>query len=93
MKKVLIASRNPVKINATKKAFEEVFTDRFEFEGVSADSLVSDQPMSNDETLKGATNRLQVAARGRGPVRRRACAAGKACDILPGGDRGGGADT
>ena len=45
MKKVLIASRNPVKINATKKAFEEVFTDRFEFEGVSADSLVSDQPM------------------------------------------------
>ena len=59
MKKVLIASRNPVKINATKKAFEEVFTDHFEFEGVSADSLVSDQPMSNDETLKGATNRLQ----------------------------------
>jgi len=59
MKKVLIASRNPVKINATKKAFEEVFTDRFEFEGVSVDSLVSDQPMSNDEALKGATNRLQ----------------------------------
>ena len=59
MKKVLIASRNPVKINATKKAFEDVFTDRFEFEGVSADSLVSDQPMSNDETLKGANNRIQ----------------------------------
>ena len=59
MKKVLIASKNPVKINATKKAFEDVFTDHFEFEGVSADSLVSDQPMSNDETLKGATNRLQ----------------------------------
>ena len=59
MKKVIIASKNPVKINATKKAFEEVFTDRFEFEGVSADSLVSDQPMSNDETLTGATNRLQ----------------------------------
>ena len=59
MKKVLIASRNPVKINATKKAFEEVFTNRFEFEGVSAESLVSDQPMSNDETLKGANNRLQ----------------------------------
>ncbi len=39
MKKVLIASENPVKINATKKAFEEVFTDRFEFEGVSADSF------------------------------------------------------
>ena len=51
--KVLIASRNPVKINVTKKAFENVFTDRFEFEGVSADSLVSDQPMSNDETFVG----------------------------------------
>ena len=59
MKKVLIASRNPVKINATKKAFKEVFTDHFEFKGVSVDSLVSDQPMSNNETLKGATNRLQ----------------------------------
>jgi inosine/xanthosine triphosphatase len=59
MKKVLIASKNPVKINATKKAFKEVFSDRFEFKGVSVDSLVSDQPMSNDETLKGATNRLQ----------------------------------
>ena len=59
MKKVFIASRNPVKINATKKAFKEVFSDRFEFKGVSVDSLVSDQPMSNDETLKGATNRLQ----------------------------------
>ena len=59
MKKVLIASRNPVKINATKKAFKEVFSNRFEFKGVSVDSLVSDQPMSNNETLKGATNRLQ----------------------------------
>ena len=44
MKKVVIASKNPVKINATKKAFEDVFTDGFEFEGISTDSLVSDQP-------------------------------------------------
>ena len=35
MKKVIIASKNPVKINATKKAFEEVFNEHFEFEGVS----------------------------------------------------------
>ena len=59
MKKVIITSKNPVKINATKKAFENVFNDRFEFEGVSADSLVSDQPMNNAETLKGAMNRLK----------------------------------
>ena len=59
MKKVVIASKNPVKINATKKAFESVFNDRFEFEGFSADSLVSDQPMNNLETLTGAMNRLK----------------------------------
>ncbi len=59
MKKVIIASKNPVKINATKKAFENVFNDRFEFEGVATESLVSDQPMSNQETLTGASNRLQ----------------------------------
>ncbi len=59
MKKVIITSKNPVKINATKKAFEKVFNDRFEFEGVSADSLVSDQPMNNAETLNGAMNRLK----------------------------------
>ncbi len=59
MKKIIIASKNPVKINATKKAFENVFNDSFEFEGVSADSLVSDQPMNNTETLNGAMNRLK----------------------------------
>lgn len=59
MKKVIIASKNPVKINATEQAFEDVFTDGFEFEGVSTDSLVSDQPLSNKETLQGAANRLK----------------------------------
>ena len=59
MKKVVIASKNPVKINATKKAFERVFNNQFEFEGFSADSLVSDQPMNNLETLTGAMNRLK----------------------------------
>jgi|SRR6056300_708239 len=59
MKKVVIASKNPVKINATEKAFEDVFTDGFEFEGISTDSLVSDQPLSDKETLQGATNRLK----------------------------------
>ena len=59
MKKVVIASKNPVKINATKKAFERVFNNQIEFEGFSADSLVSDQPMNNLETLTGAMNRLK----------------------------------
>jgi len=59
MKKVIIASKNPVKINATKIAFEKVFNYSFEFEGISSTSMVSDQPMSNRETLLGAQNRIK----------------------------------
>ena len=62
MKKVIVGSTNPVKINSTKLAFETAFPeDEFEVEGVSAVSGVRDQPMSNDETLQGAKNRAQNA--------------------------------
>ena len=62
MKKVVIASKNPVKINAIKLGFEKIFPKQsFEFEGVSVPSEVSDQPMSNEETLKGALNRTRNA--------------------------------
>ena len=62
MKKVIIASKNPVKINATKKAFEKVFpTEQFEFIGIQVPSFVSDQPMSDEETLEGAINRAENA--------------------------------
>lgn len=58
MKKVLIASLNPVKIKAVKIGFEKMFpTERFEFQGLSVPSGVSDQPQSNAETLQGAQNR------------------------------------
>jgi len=59
MKKVIIASKNPVKINATKIAFKKVFNSNFEFEGISSNSMVSNQPISNQETLLGAQNRLK----------------------------------
>ncbi len=60
MKKVVIASNNPVKINTTKIGFEKMFPKEvFEFEGLSAPSEVSDQPMSEKETLLGATNRAK----------------------------------
>jgi inosine/xanthosine triphosphatase len=60
--KIIIASRNPIKINATKLAFEQMFPDKiFQFEGVSISSDISDQPMSNNETLKGAINRSNNA--------------------------------
>lgn len=58
MKKVIVASTNPVKINATQEAFKSVFPDQeFEVKGLSTSSGVSEQPMSEDETFKGAMNR------------------------------------
>ncbi len=58
-KKVYIGSENPVKIACTRIGFHEVFEDTsdFEFIGKSVPSGVSDQPMTNEETLLGAKNR------------------------------------
>lgn len=62
MKKVVVASKNPVKIQATQNAFECVFENQeFEYIGVSVNSGVSDQPMSSNETLDGAKNRANNA--------------------------------
>jgi len=62
MKKVIIASKNPVKIQSVKNGFEKMFTDQeFEFVGVSVPSGVSDQPFGNDETFLGAKNRADNA--------------------------------
>jgi inosine/xanthosine triphosphatase len=58
--KLLIASTNPVKLQAPKEAFSQVFDTDVEVEGVSVDSGVSDQPMTSDETYQGAWNRLQA---------------------------------
>lgn len=61
-KKVIIASKNPVKIEAAKVGFEKMFpSENFEFEGVSVPSGVNDQPMSNQETKAGAINRADRA--------------------------------
>ncbi|MFS8130953.1 MAG: inosine/xanthosine triphosphatase [Candidatus Dojkabacteria bacterium] len=62
MKKVIVASTNPVKIKATEEGFKKVFpNEEFEFVGISAASGVSDQPMSDDETYSGAMKRSQNA--------------------------------
>ena len=59
MKKVVITSKNPIKIQAVKDAFTKMFSNEvFEYESVSAQSGVADQPMSDQETLLGATNRV-----------------------------------
>jgi len=62
MRKVMIASKNPVKIDAVKIWFEKMFPEEnFEFIGVSIESGVADQPLSYQETLLGATNRATIA--------------------------------
>ena len=57
--RVLVGSKNPTKTNAVKDAFVEVFPkNNILVFGEAAPSLVSDQPMSNKETLAGAENRV-----------------------------------
>ena len=58
--KVIVASGNPVKINATKAGFSTFFDD-VAVESCEVESGVSDQPMSDAETLKGARNRARNA--------------------------------
>ena len=61
MKKIYIGSKNPVKIESTRKGFEEVFNNilELEFIGKSVSSGVGGQPMTNEETLLGAFNRAK----------------------------------
>lgn len=60
--RVAIGSKNPVKIEAVKEAFAKVWTDqKFEFIGVEVPSGVPDQPMSDEESIKGATTRASNA--------------------------------
>lgn len=62
MKSVIVASKNPVKIKSAQIGFESMFIgDKFVFEGVEVGSDVSDQPMGDEETFKGAYNRAVKA--------------------------------
>jgi len=59
VKKIIVASTNPVKIEATLEGFRRMFGDElFEAVGVVVESGVSNQPMSEEETLEGAINRV-----------------------------------
>jgi len=63
MKTIAVASKNPVKIQATLNGFQRMFPlEIFEVEMVSAPSGVSEQPFSDQETLQGALNRARSAA-------------------------------
>ncbi len=62
MQTVVISSKNPVKRAAAEQGFAAMFAGQsFTFETVSVPSGVSDQPMSDVETLQGARNRMHAA--------------------------------
>lgn len=62
MKKIIVASTNPVKCAAARIGFEKMFPgESFEVLQAKVPSLVSDQPMGNEETLAGAQNRARAA--------------------------------
>ncbi|OGZ01982.1 MAG: inositol monophosphatase [Candidatus Liptonbacteria bacterium RIFCSPLOWO2_01_FULL_53_13] len=64
MKKIIVASTNPVKINAVTDGFIRMFPEeQFEVEGKTVPSGVGAQPMSSDEALQGATNRAEHASK------------------------------
>lgn len=60
--RVIVASKNPVKIAATKQAFDLYYkSEATDFIGVDTASGVSDQPSTIEETIQGAVNRAKNA--------------------------------
>ncbi len=59
---VVVGTKNPVKIAATSQSFRKIWPDiDWQVIGESVESNVSAQPMSPEESLKGATNRALAA--------------------------------
>lgn len=58
--KVIVGSKNPVKINAVKNVLDEIY-DKVNVIGVNVDSGVPHQPFGKDETIQGAINRAKNA--------------------------------
>ncbi|KAK4174509.1 inosine triphosphate pyrophosphatase-like protein [Triangularia setosa] len=62
LQKVVVASLNPVKTGAVLEGFTHMFPSSvYQVSGISAPSGVPDQPLSDQETLQGALNRIQNA--------------------------------
>lgn len=59
MIKIAVASKNPVKLDAVKEGLTAFLNEEFEIRGISVESGVPDQPMSDDETLLGAESRVK----------------------------------
>jgi inosine/xanthosine triphosphatase len=64
MKTIIVASKNPVKIQAVQKGFARMFPGQeYTYQALSVPSGVRDQPESDVEALQGAFNRAEEAAR------------------------------
>lgn len=62
---IAVASANPAKINAVKQCFSEVFSQiTLQVQGCAVPSGVAAQPMTSEETLLGAQNRIQALKQG-----------------------------
>jgi inosine/xanthosine triphosphatase len=62
MKHIIVASENPVKLNAARQGFARMFPDEtLAIAGISVPSGVPHQPMTDDETLQGALTRATNA--------------------------------
>lgn len=60
--KIVVGSKNPVKIEAVKLAFGALWPEEaWEIIGVDVPSGVSSQPMSDEESIRGARNRARAA--------------------------------
>lgn len=59
-----VGSRNPVKVAATERTFAAAGIEAT-VEAVGVDSGVGDQPVGDEETIRGATNRAERALAGR----------------------------
>lgn len=58
MPSIVVASTNPVKVQATQRGFGQMLSgDDWRVQGVSIESGVSDQPIGHAETLRGARHR------------------------------------
>lgn len=59
---VMIGSTNPVKVQAVRVVFEKIYGE-VEVCGVEVESGVGEQPMSEEETVRGAKNRARKVMR------------------------------
>ena len=58
---VAVGSLNPVKIQATLNAFKKFWPDKsWKIIGIETPSGVSDQPMSDNEYIKGAFKKIKA---------------------------------